>query len=136
MDIADLVSEKRHGYVFEAPDSGFTELKVLGDLAAPEKDLLDGGRELKPGATESMRFDGLVPGRDAVIILRTAPVDPTTVRVRIHGEALPPLPFEHHDGWVEPVLAIPARLVGASLDVAITNDGPGDFVDYHAWVAQ
>ncbi len=136
VDVADLVSEKQHRYVFAGPQSGFTQLKVLADPAAPDRDMLDGGRELKPGGTESMRFRGLTPGRDAAILLRTAPVEDTTLRLRVNGEALPPLSIGRRDAWEEPVIHVPARLVGPSLDVAVTNDGPGEFVDYHAWVAQ
>jgi hypothetical protein len=136
VDIADLVSEKSHRYVFAAPDSGFTQLKVLADPAAPDRDMLDGGRELKVGRVESMRFTGLTPGREAAIILRTAAVEDTTLRLRVNGEVLPPLPIVHRDAWTEPTVRVPARLVGASLDVGVVNDGPGEFVDYHAWVAQ
>ena len=136
VDIADLVSEKAHGYVFAAPLSGFTELKILDDPAAPRKDLLDGGRELKSGASESMRFTGLQAGHDAALILRAAPVDDTTLRIRVNGETLPPVPIAHHDGWIEPVISVPARLVGAAITVEVENLGATDFVDYHAWVAQ
>lgn len=98
--------------------------------------MLDGGREMKPGGEESMRFGGLTPGHEAAILLRTAPVEDTTLRLRVNGEALPPLSIGHRDAWAEPVVRVPARLVRASLDVSVANDGPGEFVDYHAWVAQ
>ena len=136
VDVADLVSEREHSYRFAAPASGFTELKVLPDPVELGRDVLDGGRELKPGTTESMRVSGLEPGREAVLIFRSAPVDPATIHVRVNGEALPELALDHTDGWVEPVVAVPARLVGRSLDVEVENDGPGDFVDYHVWAAQ
>jgi len=136
VDIADLVSEREHRYTFAAPASGFTELKILPDLADETRDVMDGGRELKPGTSESMRLTGLAAGQGATLILRTAPVDPFTLHVRVNGEALPPLELRHQDGWIEPVLSVPARLVRGTLDVEITNDGPGDFVDYHVWVAQ
>ncbi len=136
VDVADLVSERAHSYTFAAPTSGFTDLKVLPDPVEPERDVMDGGRELRPGATESMRLHGLTPGRDAALILRTAPVEAATVHVRVNGELLPELPLTHHDGWVEPILLVPGRIVGSTLEVEITNDGAGDFVDYHVWAAQ
>lgn len=136
VDVADLVSEAAHAYRFAAPASGFTELKVLPDPVVPSMDVLDGGRELKPGTTESMRLSGLTAGQDAALVLRSAPVDAATIHVRVNGEVLPEVLLEHRDGWAEPVVSIPARLVRASLEVEITNDGPGDFVDYHAWAAQ
>ena len=136
VDVADLVSEKDHRYVFAAPDSGFTSLKILTDPADPARDLLDGGRELKPGFTESMRFTGLVPGKDAAIVLRTAAVDATTIHLRVNGEELSRVAIARRDEWVEPIVPIPARLVSESLLVDIINDGPGDFVDYHVWADQ
>jgi hypothetical protein len=54
----------------------------------------------------------------------------------VNGEALPPLVIERRDAWIEPRVVIPARLVRDPLDVTIVNDGPGLFIDYHAWVAQ
>jgi hypothetical protein len=136
VDIADLVSEKEHRYVFAAPASGFTDLKILVDPADPAKDLLDGGRELKPGFEESMRFSGLTAGRDAAIVLRTAAVEATTIHLRVNGQALPPIPIPHRDEWIEPVILVPGRLVTPTLHVAVVNDGPNDFVDYHAWADQ
>jgi len=136
VDVADLVSEKQHHYVFAAPHSGFTDLKILADPADATRDLLDGGRELKPGFEESMHFSGLVPGQDAAVVLRAAPVDATTIHLRVSGQALPPLAVAHTDAWIEPVFRVPARLVSSTLDVAVINEGPNDFVDYHVWVAQ
>jgi hypothetical protein len=49
---------------------------------------------------------------------------------------LPPLAVPHGDAWIEPSVVVPARLVRDTLDVAVWNDGPTTFIDYHAWVAQ
>ena len=139
VDIADLVSEGAHDYTFGAPGSGsgFTDLKVLPDPTDPENDMMDGGREVAPGGPESMRFTGLAAGRDATLVLRTAAVNAThDLHLIVNGEALPPIVIEHGDAWVEPRVLIPARLVHEALDVTVVNDGPGLFVDYHAWVAQ
>jgi hypothetical protein len=138
VDVADLVSERQHGYAFGAPGSGsgFTDLKILADPNDPEKDLMDGGRELASGSFESMRFTGLTPGRDATLVLRAAPVGDSKLRVRVNGETLPPLAVPHGDAWIEPSVVVPARLVRDTLDVAVWNDGPTTFIDYHAWVAQ
>jgi hypothetical protein len=138
VDVADLVSEAAHRYTFGPPgsESGFTDLKILADPSDPDKDLMDGGRELAAGGAETMRFTGVTPGRDATILLRAAPVGSTSVHLVVNGQALPPLAFDHRDAWIEPSVVVPARLVRATLDVAVINDGPSTFVDYHAWVAQ
>jgi hypothetical protein len=138
VDIADLVSEGAHHYAFGAPGSGsgYTDLKVLADPADPDKDMMDGGRNVAPGGPESMRFTGLAEGHDATLVLRAAPVADAHLHVVVNGEALPPLVIERRDAWIEPRVVIPARLVRDPLDVTIVNDGPGLFIDYHAWVAQ
>ncbi len=136
VDVADLVSEKEHAYTFEAPSSGFTDLKVLPDILVPSRDVLDGGRTLKPKTRETMRLGHLTPAGGAVLILRAAPVDAATLYVKVNGETLPPLTVHHEDGWIEPTLRIPQDLVRETLDVEIRNDGPGDFVDFHVWVAE
>jgi hypothetical protein len=136
VDVADLVSERAHRYRFTSPGSGYTDLKILPDPLVPTRDVMDGGREVKPGMTESMRFSGLTPGQDVTLLLRAAPVEASTVHVTVNGQPLPPLVVHHEDRWIEPALVVPGHLVGRSIDVVIANDGPGDFVDYHAWAAQ
>jgi len=138
VDIADLLSESAHRYAFGAPGSGsgFTDLKVLADPEDPEKDLLDGGRELVAGASESMRLSGLTAGEDATIVLRAAPVANTTIHVRVNGVDLPKLLVTQKDAWVEPSVKVPAALVQSSVDVEVIDDGPNAFVDYHVWIAQ
>jgi len=138
VDIADLVSEAAHGYTFGLPSSGsgFTDLKILADPKDPDLDLMDGGRELAGGGSETMRFTGLTPGRDATIVLRAAPTESTRAHLVVNGEALPEFALDRGDVWIEPSVVVPARLVRGALDVRIVNDGPNTFVDYHAWVAQ
>ena len=136
VDIADLVSERQHHYLFDAPASGFTDLKILPDPLVPTRDVMDGGRELRPGAKESMTLGGLAAGQAVTLLLRAAPVDASTVHVRINGRELPPLTLHHEDRWIEPALVVPGDQVGTTMAVEIANDGPGDFVDYHVWAAQ
>ena len=40
-------------------------------------------------------------------------------------------------GWEETGFPIGEEFVrGASIRVELTNEGPGDFLDYHAWITQ
>ena len=39
-------------------------------------------------------------------------------------------------GWEESVFELPGELVRGSIRVSLTNEGPGDFVDYHVWITQ
>ncbi len=49
LDVADLVSEKEHGYTFPHPAMGFVDFRVLGDVLQPRRDLFDAGRVIPPG---------------------------------------------------------------------------------------
>jgi hypothetical protein len=136
VDVADVLSEKRHGYSFEHGNNGWTEMKVLGDPSEPTKDLLDGGRRYEEGHDESFVLRRLEAHEPAHLVIRTAPESDATVRVLVGGKEITRLVLAETDDWAEEVVAVPAEDVGASLDVTIANDGPGDFVDYHVWVTQ
>ena len=61
MDVADVLSERRHAYVFPHPAAGWEEMKVLADPADPTKDLLDGGRRFERGQDERFVLGKLTP---------------------------------------------------------------------------
>ena len=58
------------------------------------------------------------------------------MRVRIGGADAGTLDLERTPGWVEAVLPIDASLVRSEIRIELTNEGPGDFVDFHEWVTQ
>ena len=67
IDVADLVSERAHRYVFPTPGGGWTEMKILDDPKAPGRDLFDAGRRIAAGRAERFVASGLTTGspRDA-----------------------------------------------------------------------
>ncbi len=136
VDVADLVSEREHRYVFPHPAGGWTEMKILQDPADATQDFFDAGRRISGGRGESMRLGHLRPGAAATLIVRSAPNVPAHVRVLAGGQVVGALDFTAADGWVEKTLTIPASAVRSSMDLRLQNDGPGDFLDYHVWVAQ
>jgi hypothetical protein len=137
VDPADVLSEKRHGYSFLHGNSGWTEMKVLADPADHAKDLLDGGRRFEPGRVESFVLHKLNANEPAHLVIRSAPEKQTAVRVIVGGGEIARVALAATEGWVEQVIPVPAGKVGSeALDVAILNDGPGDFIDYHVWVTQ
>jgi hypothetical protein len=135
VDVADLLSETDHAY--RAPErGGWTDMKILADPADPTTDMFDGGRRISPNLSETFTVHGLDAARTAHLILRSAPERDTVVHVKIHGADVDTVSFERTDGWVERVAEIPRELVTKDVDLELANAGPGDFVDYHAWVSQ
>ena len=135
VDFADLVSEREHGYTFSR-GSGWTDMKILPDLADPRKDVFDGGRILYAAATERFTLHNLERGRPASLALRGAPTGATTFRVRVGGETIATIKLAPTDGWDERVVSIPAESVAEAINVEIENDGPGELPLFHAWVGQ
>ncbi len=140
VDVADLVSEHEHGYVFATPAGGWTEMKILADTTDIAQGMpsyrFDAGRRTSAGRSERFSVRNLAPGRPAHLLVRSAPDADSRVFVRIDGAPLLELDFQPTEGFIEAEVEIPADRVRPELGVEIWNQGPGDFVDYHAWVTQ
>lgn len=135
IDFADLVSEKEHAYTY-SHGSGWTDMKILPDLADERRDVFDGGRILYAHATERFTLSHLDPRKPALLAFRTAPAGATKFRVRVDGADIDTLALEPRDGWDERVVTIPREHVSPTLDVEVENDGPGELSLFHAWVGQ
>lgn len=137
VDIADLVSEKAHGYRFPRPAGGWTDMHILPDPANPRVDMFDAGRRLAGGRSETFTLRNLVPGKPAHLVFRTAPEGKSKITVLLDGHTVGSLAFEHAEGWREVPLAIDPSLVrSGDLAFEVKNEGPEDFVDYHVWLTE
>lgn len=136
VDVADLVSEKEHAYVFPTPAGGWTDMKILPDPADETRDMFDGGRRIAPGRAERFVMRHLTPGRAAHLIVRSAPDGSAHVRLRVRGADVAKLQLSAVEGWVDKITEIPGDVVTRELEIEMANDGPNDFVDYHAWITQ
>jgi hypothetical protein len=137
VDVADLVSEKENGYRFDQPSNGWTDMRILPDPADPRHDMFDSGRRIAVGKSESFDARGLVLGKRIHVVVRTAQEAATSVRVLIDGRDAGTLKLERTNDWEEVGHLVPDELVrNANVRVQLVNEGPGDFIDYHAWVAQ
>jgi hypothetical protein len=137
VDVADLVSEKLNGYTFDRPSNGWTEMRILPDPDDPRHDMFDGGRRIAVGKRESFDAPGLVFGKRVHLVVRTAQEGPTTVRVRVNGIDAGTLGLERTNGWEETGFLVDERFVQSDkIRIELTNEGPGDFLDYHLWVTQ
>jgi hypothetical protein len=136
VDVADLLSEADHDYRFDAPASGFTDMKILPDPVDDTSDMLDGGRIVRAGNRERMRIGKLLARRPAWIIVRSAPVNATDLVVRVDEHDVDTIHWTAGQGWVEASVEIPEDRVAPELRVELVNQGPEEFFDYHVWVVQ
>jgi len=136
LDVADLMSEKASNYRFDHPNNGWTEMRVLPDPVDTHVDMFDGGRRIALDRSESFDVRGLVLGRSARLIVRTAQENQTRVRVRIDEQDAGAIELDTSGGWADTPFTLREELVRGSMRVSLTNEGPGDFVDYHVWITQ
>ena len=132
LDVADLVSEKAHRYVFPHPAMGFVDFRVLADPIQPTRDLFDAGRVIAPDQTETavMRAPG-VGGR---LVVRSVVGHRVTVQVHAAGSAVGRLTLDPVAGWTETSLDLPAGL-GQYFQLDLTPIG-GDWLDCHVWIVE
>jgi hypothetical protein len=130
------MSEKVSEYAFDHPNNGWTEMRVLPDPDDAHHDMFDGGRRIALDRSESFAVHGLVLGRPAHVVVRTAQENKTRVRIRIDGQDAGTFELDATGGWADNVTVLPGDLVRGSIRVSLTNEGPGDFVDYHVWITQ
>jgi hypothetical protein len=133
LDVADLVSEREHGYEFPHPSAGFVDHKVLSCPEDARREMFDAGRRIPAGQSETFRMK-LVPGKGARLLARTAPEHEGEIEVRIDGEARGRWHFERADGWREAAVDVPPQ-ARAAVDVTLTPLG-ADWVDHHVWAVQ
>lgn len=137
VDVADLVSEKANGYQFDRPSNGWTDMRILPDPADPHRDMFDAGRRIAVTKRESFDARGLILGKRVHLVVRTAQEARTVVHVRVDGLDAGDIALERTNGWEETGFLIDEGLVrSGSIRIELTNMGPGDFLDYHAWVTQ
>ncbi len=136
LDTGDLVSERAHRYGWTPVKNGFATMKILPDPNEPDKDMFDGGREVWEGKAEHFELRNLVPGRDAHLVIRSAPEHEATVRVLVDGAEITRSRFVPAGGFVERPLRIPGSAVREHITVTVENDGPGMFTDYHVYITQ
>jgi hypothetical protein len=129
LDVADLVSERRHAYVFPRPAMGFVDFRVLPAAGKSARDLFDAGRIIPPDQVESATLRA--PSGRGRLILRTVTAHPVDIDVKIEGHDAGRLHIERTSTWTEPSLPLPE---GGSheLRVELTPRG-GPLFDAHLW---
>jgi hypothetical protein len=136
LDVADLVSEAHHHYVFPAPSGGWTDMKILPDPAEPRADLFDGGRRFAPGVPEKFSLYALTLHSDAWFVIRTVQTQKARIVAKLGGNVAFTFDLEPSDGWTETSIKLAPSLVTDRMDVELVSEGPADLVDFHVWLVQ
>ncbi|WP_433933172.1 hypothetical protein AB3662_03045 [Sorangium cellulosum] len=133
LDVADLVSEREHGYTFPRPQAGFVGFSVLPDPRGSGRDRFDAGRVIPGGRSETARLraprNG--PGR---LVLRTAATRPAVIRATADGRELGQVALRASDGWTEASIALPEGL--AETFTLTLTPVEGEWIDHHVWVLE
>ncbi len=130
LDVADLISEKDHDYVFPRPGMGFVGYRVLPDLRDRGRDLFDAGRFIPEGQRETATLHA--PEGPARLFVRTVGERQTHVEVYVNGQPAGQIHVPEGASFVEPSMPLPPLPPGP-FELTI-EAGPGGFWDAHVWV--
>jgi hypothetical protein len=130
LDFADVLSEGAVVYRRIPDMEGRVALKLLPNLARPERDVFDAGRHTPEGSRERFRLRGIEAGRSVRLLVRAAPVADVSVPVSVNGKPAGKLELPRSDGWVEISLPL-AETNGAPLDIEL--GASNERVLYHLW---
>lgn len=123
LDVADIVSEDRHGYVSPAPNGGWTVMDVLNGR-------FDGGRIIPAGGAESFRLRAAPPGR-ASLVLRTDDRPGRAVVRTPRGAHEIVFAQAKQGAWTRGVAAIDSVAAGERLEIVAVGI---ELRDYHVWI--
>jgi hypothetical protein len=132
LDVADLVSEKAHRYVFPTPAMGFVDFRILADPTEPARDLFDAGRVIQPGHSEIAVMRA--PRAGGRVVVRSGVGHRVTIQVHAAGNAIGRLTLDPARGWTEASLALPPNLSPYfQLELSPVES---DWLDCHVWILE
>ncbi|MDF3066459.1 MAG: uncharacterized protein K0R38_2060 [Polyangiaceae bacterium] len=134
LDLADLVSEKQHGYRLSTGTIGHVLMKLLPNPTLPREDLWDAGRIVPPGVRGSFTLSGLDPARKVTLILRAAPTEPVTLHVEADPSFSAQVELGRKDGWLEQ--RVDLGMPGVSTLPVRLESAQGEHVLFHVWAVQ
>lgn len=134
VDMADLVSEKSHGYALSNGATGHVLMKLLPNPTLPREDLWDAGRIVPPGVRESFTLSGLDPERPVALIVRAAPTEPVKLEVEADPNVVKQVLLPQRDGWLEQRIELGSPGV-TRLSVRLMAQ-TSERVLFHVWAVQ
>ena len=137
VDIADLISEQEHHYVFQGPQTGFVQLRVLPDPADTTRDLFDAGRSVLPGRRETFTLRAPTSQAPARLIIRSAPVDKGRLEVSVNSQPVGAVEVTAADGWSELSVPLPpSAATGQPIQVSLTARDMREWTHFHSWLVE
>jgi hypothetical protein len=134
VDMADLVSEKQHGYTLSNGSVGHVLMKLLPHPLFVREDLWDAARIVPPGVRESFTLKGLDPSRPVTLILRAAPSEATLLSLEADPGVSKSVQLPAKDGWLEQ--RVDLGTPGVS-QLAVRLESPqGEHALFHVWAVQ
>jgi len=134
VDMADLVSEKAHGYALSNGSVGHVMMKLLQNPTLPREDLWDAGRIVPPGVRESFTLAGLDPERPVALIVRAAPTEAVPLDLEADPNVQKRTELPARDGWLEQRIELGTP--GTSrLSVRLQSERV-ERVLFHVWAVQ
>jgi hypothetical protein len=134
VDMADLVSERQHGYQLSSGAVGHVLMKLLPNPTLPREDLWDAGRVVPPGVRESFTLSGLDPARKVALIVRAAPTEKLTLIVEADPSTSAKAELPRSDGWLEQRIELGTP--GVTVLAVRLEAQPSEHVFFHVWAVQ
>jgi hypothetical protein len=139
LDVAELESERNHGYELRMPRAGLQPESTLARLSYADGQVVaDGGRRIS--GAESFTVRNLSPGQPLKIVMRTAAGEisgePARLRVVVDSKEAGEWTLNPANGdWQEPSFTVPAELVRSSTS-RIEITAPDRRAPFHYWFLQ
>lgn len=132
LDFADVLSESEHEYHLSSKHSGYVVMRILPNLAEPNKDLFDAGRLVFSGATTRFHLAGFKRGKQAALVFRAAPDYHMAFHVRADGRDVGRIELEGGAGWQEPRLELDPRHLRETVTFELIAE-TSEHTLYHVW---
>jgi hypothetical protein len=133
LDMADLVSEREHGYALSNGRIGHVTMKLLPNPSRPREDLWDAGRIVPGGVVESFTLSGFDPERPVTLIVRAAPVAPFMLKIEAGPNVSRAVDLPEQDGWLEQRIELGKPGV---IDLPLRVVSEKERVLFHVWAVQ
>lgn len=131
LDVADVISEREHGYRSPVPNGGWTTLDVLTEPSGARR--FDAGRIIPAGGTESFVVRKTTEARQLRFVMRLDDRLIGAIRIHLSNDQDPALVVApaSSGAWREASVTIDAPRVGETITIEAVG---GELRDYHVWL--